>query len=213
MKGFFDKSEFSASYRDISERRNQATAFIGGAGGVHYRADNDFYATPPLATRALLNVLELKGSILEPACGMGHISEVLKEYYPNSEIVSTDLIYRGYGIGGIDFLTYDFGRKFGNIITNPPYSLAIEFVKRGLDLANDKVIMLLRIQFLESRSRKNFLVNSPLRYVYVFSERPSPMKNGLELNPRTGKPWNSPMMLAWFVWEICYKGEPIIRWL
>jgi len=56
VKGFFDKSEFSASYRDISERRNQATAFIGGAGGVHYRADNDFYATPPSATQALLNV-------------------------------------------------------------------------------------------------------------------------------------------------------------
>ena len=116
------------------------------------------------------------------------MAEVLKDYYPNNEIISTDLIDRGYGQGGIDFLTYDYGRKFDVVITNPPFKLAKEFVQKGLEISNDKVIMLLKIQFLESKSRKEFLENSPLKYVNVFSERQYTMKNGLELNPNTGKP-------------------------
>lgn len=63
------------------------------------RVENDYYATPPESTQALLNVLRLNGSILEPACGEGHISEVLKANCPDSEIVSSDLIDRGMAKG------------------------------------------------------------------------------------------------------------------
>ncbi len=59
------------------------------------RVKNDYYATPPEVTRAILDEEVLEGSILEPACGEGHISEVLKEYYPSQEVISTDLIDRG----------------------------------------------------------------------------------------------------------------------
>ena len=58
------------------------------------RVDNDFYATPFNATKAILDKVTLHGSILEPAAGQGHISKVIKEYYPNCEIISTDLIKR-----------------------------------------------------------------------------------------------------------------------
>jgi hypothetical protein len=37
--------------------------------------------------------------------------------------------------------------------------------------------------------------------------------NGLEKNPKTGKLWASTMRFAWFVWELGYTGELIIRWL
>lgn len=72
----------------------------GGASETRKREANDYYATPPEATEVFLNEINLSGSILEPACGEGHISKVLESKYPNSEILSTDLIDRGYGIGG-----------------------------------------------------------------------------------------------------------------
>jgi len=143
----------------------------------------------------------------------GHISKVLERYYPNQQVISTDLVDRGYGQGGIDFLTHDYGRKFDNIITNPPFSLAKEFVERCLELTNDKLILLLKIQFLETKKRKELFENSPLKYIYVFSERQSTLKDGLELNPLNNKPWSTTLLLAWFIWEKGYEGEPIVRWL
>ena len=205
----------------IISKVKHASIFTGGKTDNFIREDNDFYATYPKTTKALLDVFNLvdldkrrpKTSILEPACGTGHISKVLSHYYPNADIISTDLINRGYGQGGIDFLTYDYGRKFDVIITNPPFKIAKEFIERGLELANDYVVMLLKIQFLESKGRKAFLENSPLKYIYVFSERQAGMQSGLELNPNTGKPWSSAMMFAWFIFDVKWKGEPIVKWL
>ena len=176
------------------------------------RVENDYYATPPESTQALLNVLRLNGSILEPACGEGHISEVLKANYPDSEIVSSDLIDRGYGQGGVDFLSNEYSRTFGNVMTNPPFKYMREFTEKALELAEDKVIMFGKIQFLESKSRREFLESSPLKYIYVFSERQTPLRNGESVD-ENGKKWSSTMCFAWYVWEKGYQGEPIVRWL
>ena len=176
------------------------------------RVENDYYATPPESTQALLNVLELNGSILEPACGEGHISEVLKSNYPKSEIVSTDLVDRGYGSGGINFLEHTYDRTFTNVMTNPPFKYMREFVEKALEISTDKVIMFGKIQFLEGQRRKEFLENSPLKYVYVFSERQNPMRNGSPVD-ESGKKWSSTMCFAWYVWEKGYQGEPVVRWL
>jgi len=40
-----------------------------------------------------------------------------------------------------------------------------------------------------------------------------PWRDGASLNPKTGKKWGSTMCFAWFVWEVGYKGDPIIKWL
>lgn len=197
----------------MNNLHNRGASISTGGKGVNDRANDDFYATQSKTVKSLLDVFTLKGNILEPACGMGHISKVLEEYYPSQEIVSTDLVYRGFGEGNIDFLTYDYGRKFDNIITNPPFSLSKEFLEKSLELSNDKVILLLKIQFLESSKRKEILKNSPLKYIYVFSERQSTLKDGLELNPTNNKPWTTTLCLAWFIWEKGYTGEPIVRWL
>ena len=72
-------------------------------GRVHpMRAPYEFYPTPPEATRALLSVETFDGFIWEPACGRGAISTVLET--AGYQVVSTDLIQRDYGAGGIDFL-------------------------------------------------------------------------------------------------------------
>lgn len=188
-----------------------------GMSQTRKRVENDFYATPRNATEAILNMVELKGSILEPAAGQGHISVVLKRKYPYNEIVSTDLVQRNekFGVpiqGGIDFLTHDFNRKFDNIITNPPFNMAQEFIERALQLADDKVIIFAKIQLLEGNKRKEMFDNAPLKYVYVFSKRVNPLRNGEELN-ENGKKWSNTMCFAWFVFEKEYEGEPVIRWI
>ena len=166
---------------------------LAGMSTTRDRVEDDFYATPEGAIKDILDREILNGSILEPACGEGHISKLLKEYYPTSEIISTDLIQRddkfNIGVqGNIDFLTYDYNRKFDNVITNPPFNLAQEFIERALQLSNNKVIMFAKIQLLEGTKRREMFDNTPLKYVYVFSKRQNPLRNG---SP-TGEKGNNP---------------------
>lgn len=187
------------------------------------RVENDYYATPFNATEALLNALNESGetlssdTILEPSAGEGHIVKVLKDFYPYNEIVANDIAYRSSRLGidvngGIDFLNYEPHRKYDTIITNPPFALAQEFIEKALTLTNRRVIMFAKIQLLEGDKRRKMFDNSPLKYVYVFSKRVNPLRNG-EATDENGKPWASTMCFAWFVWDLEYEGEPIIRWL
>ena len=95
----------------------------------------------------------LSNEIWECACGQGHLSEVLKQH--GYIVNSTDLIDRGYGIGGIDFLQYNEEINC-DILTNPPYKYDKDFVEHALNIQRDgnKTIMLLKIQFLEGQKRR-----------------------------------------------------------
>ena len=163
------------------------------------REKNDFYPTPKNATLELLKRIDLSGKIWECACGDGAISKLL----PN-DTISTDLIDRGYGVAGIDFLKTN--KKVDWIITNPPYSLATKFVIHALECSSN-VAMLLKIQFLEGVARYEFFKNNPPKQIYVFSKRLQIVKNGESMK-------NSTMMcFAWFIWERRFKGNPTIDWI
>lgn len=188
---------------------------LAGGNPIRGRVDDDFYATPPEATEALLKVEEIFYPAWEPACGAGHISKLLNEEQTNS----SDLVYRGYGTGGVDFLTTkNFmrnglgGAPYKTVITNPPFSLFQEFAEEALKIATNKVIMFGKIQALEGQRRATFMENSPLKTVYVFKKRINPMRNGSPLDEK-GKPWASTMAFAWYVWEIGHKGKPTIQWI
>ena len=185
---------------------------LAGGNPSRGRAENDFYATHPNSTKALLEVEEIIYPALEPACGEGHISKLLD----NLQTKSTDLIDRGYGFSGVDFLIENFDNyemNFNTIITNPPFNLFQEFVEKALKIAKKKVIMFGKLQALEGQKRATFLQKTPLKTVYVFKKRQQPMRNGKENDEITGKKMSSTMAFAWFVWEIGYKGDPIIKWI
>ena len=171
------------------------------------RAINDFYATDPIAIQKLLEHESFDKNIWECAVGMGHLAETLESQGYN--VKCSDIIDRNYpNTEIIDFLNCN--TKFdGDILTNPPYQKAQEFVEKALELTDKKVIMFLRLQFLESQSRKELLLNSPLRYVYVFSKRVKCAKDG-DFARAQGA---TAVAYAWFIWDKSYHGEPIVRWL
>lgn len=79
------------------------------------------------------------------------------------EVISTDLIDRGFGNGWVDFLTCNtsFMDIPYDIITNPPYKYSTEFAEKALELVADgrKVAMFLKLTFMESKKRKPFFQN------------------------------------------------------
>lgn len=183
---------------------------IAGANPTRGRVDNDYYATHTDSTKALLEVEEIIYPALEPSCGEGHISKLLDSRYTDS----FDLVDRGYGIGDTDFLITDLFGEYNTVITNPPFNLFQEFVEKALKVSKKKVIMFGKLQALEGIKRATFMQNSPLKTVYVFKRRQQPLRNGSELDELTGKKMaSSTMAFAWFVWEIGYEGEPVIKWL
>ena len=141
------------------------------------RADLDFYSTDPIAAEWLLRIEHLNQRIWEPACGAGHLSEVFE--FMGHEVRSTDLANRGYGEAGIDFLACTEQYK-GDIVTNPPYAFAKEFVNKALDLVPEgaKVCMFLRLQFLESDARRELFNLSPPVRVHVAQKRINCYKDG-----------------------------------
>ena len=168
----------------------------------------DLYTTPPSAVRALLAVENFQGTVWEPACGMGHISEELE--VAGLDVYSSDLNDYGYGSSVVDFFTS--GHTSDNIITNPPYKFAQEFIERSLDATTGKVAMLLKLQFLEGQKRKSFFESTPLKKVYVFSNRVNPWRGGRPLD-ENGKPWSGTVAYAWFVWDHDHQGPPEIQWI
>lgn len=175
------------------------------------RQAEDYYATDPMAVKLLLKIEEFSGPVWEPACGGGHMSEVLIN--AGMKVRSTDLFDRGYGEHGIDFLSIDNTKWNGDIITNPPYRYATEFVYKSLQIIPDgfKVAMFLKVQFLEGKQRKQLFVNHPPKVVHVSSSRLLCAKDGV-FNKQVGVISSSAVAYAWFVWVKGYRGETSLRW-
>ncbi len=174
------------------------------------REENDFYATDPIAIIKLLDLLQWgqeRKVVRENSCGQGHLSKALEA--AGHTVISTDLIDRGYGVPGIDFLKPSWIDQMpvDAIIMNPPYKCAKDFVEKSLTLA-PVVCAFLRITFLESRRRAEFFKKFPPRYVGVFIDRIPCSKNAIFAEDES-----STVCYAWFVWQCGYSGAPEVRWI
>lgn len=185
---------------------------LSGTSTTRNRVEDDYYATPTCSTEALLSVEKFNQNIWECACGGGHLSDVLENH--GYKTLKTDIVQRRKDVQVLNFLDNNITKYNGDIITNPPYSLAQEFLEKAINIVEDgaKVALFLKIQFLEGKKRKEMFEKYPPKVVYVFSERQNPLRNGEALDEK-GKSWSSTMCFAWFVWEKGYKGYPIIKWL
>ena len=164
----------------------------------------DFFPTPAWATYALIDNENFEGDIWECACGNGAMSKVLAE--ANPKVTSSDLFDRGFGEAGHDFLTSN--RRFGNIITNPPYNSAEGFVKSGVKNSEKKFALLLRLAFLEGANRqKTIFTKHPPSRLWIFSERITFYPHGA-VQKGTGT-----TAYAWFVWDKDAPGSTELKWL
>jgi len=168
------------------------------------REEHDFYPTPPWATIAMMTAIRrseyaglLDLAVWEPACGQGHISEALKDGGVEVQ-ASTDLIYRGYGQGGVDFLAQTRMPAHTNlIITNPPYGdLAEKFIRHALDLCKLRlgaVIMLLRHEYDCAVGRSDIFDKHP-----AFAGRVILTSRPRWIEGSKGSPRHN---YSWYIWD------------
>lgn len=143
--------------------------------------------------------------------GGGHISDVLKKN--GYTVHSTDLINRGYeGTVCEDFLKTAHINAM-DIITNPPYKFAREFVEHALDISIQgiKIAMFLKLQFLEGKARRKLFDENPPRVIYVSSGRLLCAKNAEFEKMKAGG--GSAVAYAWFIWEKGYRGDTVVKWI
>src|SRR5699024_106676 len=106
---------------------------LSGTSVSRERVENDFYETPTESTIALLGREKFSEVILEPCCMNGYISESLKDY--GYDVISNDMVDRGYGEYNEDFLNSK-SLTADNVITNPPFKYAKEFIEKSLEVTN-----------------------------------------------------------------------------
>lgn len=196
----------------------------------HERGDHDYYATSPRALELFSPLYPIAHKVFEPSCGEGHLSKWLVEH--GHDVLSTDLVDRGYGIGGVDFFKVGEGgdvfgdcqgtkllREWANgetfdILTNPPYNVSLDYVLHAIELIPDDghVLMFLKTSWLKGKERKRRLFDiNPPRYLYQFSGRIVCAMNGdFERMKKCG----SAVGYAWYVFNKTnpeHKCE--IRWI
>lgn len=169
---------------------------------------NDLYETPVEATRALLAHAPLPSRIWEPACGPGAIVRELRA--AGHEVIATDLVDYGErrcpdSEAGVDFLMTSEPRA-ACIVTNPPFKLSDEFIRRGLELC-DRVIVLQRLAALEG-DRRSDLIDRHLAMVLLGRERLPMMHRDGWQGPTIG---NSGAPFGWFFFNRHHRGDTVLR--
>ena len=157
--------------------------------GTHQEGLN-YYPTPKYITRGLLEKIDFEGVIFEPACGEGHIADVLKTKYQ----IFTNDIHDGYEYKAHfneDFLLWDSDLKYSNIVTNPPYNLAMEFMQKSLEIATHKVALLMPIRNIAgSQERFAFYMKNPPLYFMPIPHKIDWFNKGNPIHE-----------CAWYVWD------------
>lgn len=162
-------------------------------------------------------------SIWECACGNGNLYRILRDRGYNciySDI--KDRSTREHNLQFKDMLNVDFLQtrdwvypskyNVAVILTNPPYSLATEFIEHALDILPDGglYIAFMNIGYLAGQKRWQRVYRfGTLREVYVFSKRVEVWKNGEPPKDKCGSIAN----YAWYVFQKGYKGQPTLYWL
>ena len=169
---------------------------------------DDLYQKPPEAVRALLKVEKLPSVIWEPACGPGSIVRELRA--TGRQVYATDLV--DYDSPHQDQAGWDFLMEtqlpigVQAIVSNPPFKNAAVFVRKALELC-PRVIMLMRLNFLEGAGRSDIIDGGQLARVLPFKERlPMMHREGW-----TGPKSTNTIAFAWFIWDHSAQAPTTIQ--
>ena len=175
------------------------------------REHHDYYATDPIAAELLLQQEEFLSNIWECASGENHLADVFKKH--GHDVRTSDIVQRTPTTEVYDFLSMDNTSWHGDIVTNPPYKFATEFIYKALSIIREgnKVAMFLKLQFMEGKGRKRLFTNFPPKVIYVSSSRINCAMNGNFEGLRTTG--GSAVAYAWYVWEKGYKGPTTVKWI
>jgi len=177
-------------------------------GAIQHRHIEDYYATHPVAVRLLLQLETFSDNIWECAAGEMHLSNELTKL--GKKVRSSDLIVRCAGVEQLDFLDISNNQTWcGDIITNPPYKYANDFILKALSLLEDggKLALFMPIRYLEGKERKSIYTKFPPKTVYISSSRLKCAING-DFDNMTG----SAVCYAWFVWVKDFTGTTTLKW-
>ena len=131
------------------------------------RSPRDFYATPAHAYELLDPILPRDPRFWEPACGDGRIINWLRRTGRNAD--GGDIEPQDARFPVLDFLKDETRHEF--IITNPPFSVGIEFVDHALHVSPE-VLMLLPLNFAGSKKRHHWFRAHLPAAQFILSERP-----------------------------------------
>lgn len=132
------------------------------------RHEADFYSTPREAFAPLLQHLPTNVVYWEPCCGDGRLVKWLTE--AGCQADGADLYPQSPVWPSVDFLADQHPREF--VVTNPPFSIAQAIAAHSLDIARE-TLLLLRLNFLASKKRRDWFRAHEPAALFVLSERPS----------------------------------------
>jgi hypothetical protein len=192
---------------------------MGQRNSEYERKPNELYETPEWVTWALLrsSPLLFDSAIWEPCAGSGKMGRVLADGVSTFGgcVIATDIVWKKIDHPGVfqnEGETLDFFKtksmvemKHGpltNIVTNPPFNRATQFIEHALNLlkpVKGKLCLLLSSEFDYAKTRKHLFRDCP-----AFSEKiqltrrikwfdgPPPGKDK-EVTPSTNH--------AWYIWD------------
>ena len=207
--------------KDWTGNRNSVFKTLGASNHTDKERQNeDFYATDPVATEWLLKLENIHDVVIDNSVGEGDLMfPIIKS---GRKVIGFDIVNRfsqhpGFEFRNENWLDFNPDKLLNaDIIFNPPYKLAQEFVEHSINLVEEgrKVCAFLKLQFLEGKKRKELFEKYPPKIVYVSSSRILCAKNADFTGMReTG---GSAVAYAWFIWEKqnVYKEDYItqIKW-
>lgn len=203
--------------KDWTGNRNSVFKTLGASNHTDKERQNeDFYATDPVATEWLLKLENIHDVVIDNSVGEGDLMfPIIKS---GRKVIGFDIVNRfsqhpGFEFRNENWLDFNPDKLLNaDIIFNPPYKLAQEFVEHSINLVEEgrKVCAFLKLQFLEGKKRKELFEKYPPKIVYVSSSRILCAKNADFTGMREAG--GSAVAYAWYVWEKGYKGETLIKW-